>query len=103
MRRTLRVLAATVLAAGVVTVGSSVLSSASAGVNDCDYTFGQNSFSARCATNGPAYEFRAWVQCINGRRDGGWVTTNSGQWSIASCGPWWIDRLSYGVDVRPLS
>ncbi|MEV4182915.1 hypothetical protein AB0J28_15920 [Streptosporangium canum] len=103
MRRTLRVLAATVLAAGVVTVGSGALSPASAGVNDCEYTFGQNSFSARCATNGPAYEFRAWVQCVNGRRDGGWVTTNSGQWSMASCGPWWIDRLSYGMDVRPLS
>ncbi|MCG5214813.1 hypothetical protein [Streptosporangium sp. KLBMP 9127] len=103
MRRTLRVLAATVLAAGAVAVGSSVLSPASAAVNDCDYTIGQNSFSARCATSGPAYEFRAWVQCVNGRRDGGWMTTNSGQWSIASCGPWWIDRLSYGMDVRPLS
>ncbi|GGT01521.1 hypothetical protein GCM10010156_69310 [Planobispora rosea] len=103
MRRTLRLLAATVLAAGAVTVGSGVLSPASAGAGDCDYALGQNSFSARCATSGPAYEFRAWVQCVNGRRDGGWVAANSGQWSVASCGPWWIDRLSYGMDVRPLS
>jgi hypothetical protein len=108
MRRTLRVLAATALAAGAVTVASSVLSPASAAAGyasaagDCEYSFGQNSFSARCATSGPAYEFRAWVQCVNGRRDGGWMTTNSGQWSVASCGPWWIDRLSYGMDVRPL-
>ncbi|WP_049566918.1 hypothetical protein [Nonomuraea sp. SBT364] len=102
MSRTLRVLAATALAAGAVTVASSALSTASAAAGDCEYGIGQNSFSARCATGGPAYEFRAWVQCVNGRRDGGWTTTNSGQWSVASCGPWWIDRLSYGVDVRPL-
>ncbi|NUS07398.1 MAG: hypothetical protein HOV97_33100 [Nonomuraea sp.] len=102
MRRTLSVLAATVLAAGAVAVGSGVLSPASAAA-DCEYAIGQNSFSARCATSGSAYQFRAWVQCVNGRRDGGWVTTNSGQWSVASCGPWWIDRVSYGVDVRPLA
>ncbi|MEU4580106.1 hypothetical protein ACBI99_17310 [Nonomuraea sp. ATR24] len=101
MTRTLRVLAATVLAAGAVTVGSGLLSPASA-AGDCEYGWGGNSFSARCATSGPAYEFRAYVQCVNGRRDGAWVTTNTGQWSSASCGPWWIDRVSYGLDVRPL-
>ncbi|MFD1545806.1 hypothetical protein [Nonomuraea guangzhouensis] len=102
MRRILRALAATALAMGAITVLSGVLSPASAGAGDCEYVLGQNSFSAWCATNGPVYQFQAWVQCINGRRDGGWVTTNSGQWSVASCGPWWIDRQSYGMDVRPL-
>ncbi|MFI6395002.1 hypothetical protein ACIBHY_36410 [Nonomuraea sp. NPDC050547] len=102
MRRTLRALAATALAAGAITVASGALSPASAQAGDCEYAIGQNSFSARCATSGPAYEFRAWVQCVNGRRDGGWTTTNSGQWSSAGCGPWWIDRLSYGLDTRPI-
>ena len=103
MPKTLRVLAATALAAGAITTGSSLLNPASAQAGDCEYAIGQNSFSARCATNRPAYQYRAWVQCVNGRRDGGWTTTNSGQWSVASCGPYWIDRVSYGLDTRPLS
>ncbi|MEV0588634.1 hypothetical protein [Nonomuraea sp. NPDC050310] len=98
MRRVLRVLAATALAAGAITIGSA---SAASAAGDCEYSIGQNSFSARCATSGPAYEFRAWVQCVNGRRDGAWVRTNTGQWSGASCGPYWIDRVSYGLDTRP--
>ncbi|NRQ35221.1 hypothetical protein HII36_25840 [Nonomuraea sp. NN258] len=102
MRRTLRVLAATALAAGTVVVGSTMMSPASAAASGCEYSFGQNSFSARCSTLGPAYQYRAWVQCFNGRHDGAWVTTNSGEWSGAGCGPWWINRTSHGVDTRPV-
>ncbi|MFI6291851.1 hypothetical protein ACIBEJ_09725 [Nonomuraea sp. NPDC050790] len=103
MRRTLRALAATALAAGAVTAGLVTLTPASAAVAECEYGFGQNSFSARCTTSGSAYEYRAWVQCVNGRRDGSWARTNSGVWSAASCGPWWIDRVSYGLDKRPVA
>ncbi|MFI9556273.1 hypothetical protein [Nonomuraea endophytica] len=103
MRRILHVLASTALAAGAVAAGSGVLSPASAAVPDCQYRFGQNSFSARCVTSGTAYEFRTWVDCITDRRAyGSWTRTNSGQWSEASCGPPWIDRVNFGLDTRPI-
>ncbi|MER7134439.1 hypothetical protein [Streptosporangium saharense] len=100
------------LAMGAVVTGALLTlptapASAAAG---CQYNYGTptpsgstNGFAAKCDAVGPAYEYRAWVQCENGRRDGGWVRTNSGLWSTASCGPYYIMRLSYGLDTRPVA
>ncbi|WP_157249572.1 hypothetical protein [Nonomuraea typhae] len=104
MSRTLRVLAATLLAAGGLAVGSGLPRSASAAPpTDCQFRFGQNSFSALCWATSPAYEYRTWVDCITGvRRYGAWTRSDSGWWSDALCGPPWIDRMNYGLEHRPL-
>ncbi|MDF5755896.1 hypothetical protein [Spongiactinospora sp. TRM90649] len=105
--------AAIALAAGAFVTGALLTApaaSATTAALGCQYNYGTpnpsggtNGFAAKCDTDGPAYEFRAWVQCENGRRDGGWVRTNTGLWSAANCGPWYISRISYGLDKRPVS
>ncbi|MFD0888976.1 hypothetical protein ACFQ08_30960 [Streptosporangium algeriense] len=105
--------AAIALAMGAVVAGALLTmpaASASATAAGCQYNFGTpgpygstNGFAAKCGTDGPAYEYRAWVQCENGRRDGAWVRTDSGLWSTANCGPYYIMRITYGLDKRPVT
>ncbi|MEV4095801.1 hypothetical protein [Streptosporangium saharense] len=107
MRKTVIALAMGAVVTGALLTLPATSASAAAG---CQYNYGTptpsggtNGFAAKCDAVGPAYEYRAWVQCENGRRDGGWVRTNSGLWSTASCGPYYIMRLSYGLDTRPVA
>jgi hypothetical protein len=61
-----------------------------------------NAVQVKCDTDGPLYEFRVVGQCVNGRRESGWVRANSGGWGSVDCGPYWIDLLTWDVEKRPV-